>query len=171
MWCLFSPIGMCFLACKHLLLADTFVTKGCFYHFFLQQTQSKRDGNVRAKAWRTLFFINPVLDVLARPPSQEVGRGGRLAASYTWTSTDSDSSLLSSRIRISSDPNDSVRTCLVSLIHNSQFGCTEQNRTAGKILVRLAPLQVYICLFLKVCRGDELCSDWLWCARDYFGYG
>ena len=30
----------------NLLLVDTFVTKARFYHFFLHQTQSKRDGNV-----------------------------------------------------------------------------------------------------------------------------
>ena len=60
--------------------------------------------------------------------------GGGLAASYTRTSADSDSTLLSSRIRISSD---SVRTHLVSLIHNSQFRCTERDRTAGKIPVQL----------------------------------
>ena len=34
---------------------DTFVTKARFYRFFLHQTQSKRDGNVHEKAWRTLF--------------------------------------------------------------------------------------------------------------------
>ena len=34
---------------------DTLVTKAHFYHFFLHQTQSKRDGNVREKAWQTLF--------------------------------------------------------------------------------------------------------------------
>ena len=34
---------------------DTFVTKASFYCFFLHQTQSKHDGNVREKVWRTLF--------------------------------------------------------------------------------------------------------------------
>ena len=104
-WCLFPPIGMCFLACKHFLVADTFMTKARFYRFFLHQTQSKRDGNVRKKAWRTLFIVSPVLVALARPLTQESGRRGSLAASYTWTSTDSNSSLLSSWIRISSNPN------------------------------------------------------------------
>ena len=37
---------------------------------------------------------------------------------------------------------DLVRTRLVSLIHNSQFRCTEWDRIAGKIPVQLAPLQV-----------------------------
>ena len=37
---------------------------------------------------------------------------------------------------------DTVQTHLVSLIHNSQFRCTEQDRTAGKIPVQLVPLQV-----------------------------
>ena len=91
MWCLFPPIGTCFLVCKDLLLADT---KGRLYCFFLHQTQSKRDGNVRKKAWRTLFIVNLVLDVPSRPPSQEVGHGGGLVASYTRTSTDSDSSFV-----------------------------------------------------------------------------
>ena len=89
----------------NLLLADTFVTKARFYHFFLHQTQSKRDGNVREKARRTLFTLSPVLDLPVHPSTREVGRGVGLAASYTRTSTDSDSTLLSSRIRISSDQN------------------------------------------------------------------
>ena len=57
----------------NLLLVDTFVTKARFYRFFLHQTQSKRDGNVREKAWRTLFTLSPVLDVPVRP----VHRPGR----------------------------------------------------------------------------------------------
>ena len=41
-------------------VAETFMTKACFYGFFLHQTQSKRDGDVREKAWRMLLFIiNP----------------------------------------------------------------------------------------------------------------
>ena len=96
---------------------DTFMTKARFYHFFLHQ--SKRDGNVREKAWRTLFTVNPVLDVLARPSTQKVGRGGGLAASYTRTSTDSDTSLLSSRIWISSDRN-RLGPDLFTLIHSQQ---------------------------------------------------
>ena len=59
----------------NLLLADTFVPKARFYRFFLHQTQSKRDGNVRKKAWRTLFTIRPVLDLPVRP----VRRLGRWA--------------------------------------------------------------------------------------------
>ena len=115
-WCLFPPIGTCFLACKHFLIADTFMSKASFYHFFLHQTQSKRDSSVCEKVWRTLFIINPVLDAPARPSTQEVGHGVGLAASYTWTSTDSDSRT------------DMVWTRLVSLIHNSQFR-TRQNGT------------------------------------------
>ena len=42
---------------------DTFVTKASFYRFFPHQTQSKCDGNVRIKSWRTLFTQGPVLDV------------------------------------------------------------------------------------------------------------
>ena len=60
---------------------DTFVTKACFYRFFLHQTQSKRDGNVREKVWRTLFTLSPVLDLPVRPSSREVGSVGGLAAS------------------------------------------------------------------------------------------
>ena len=52
-----------------------------------------------------LVNVSPVLDVPARPSSQEVGHGGGLAASYTQTSTDSNSSLLPLRIQISSDLN------------------------------------------------------------------
>ena len=87
-------------------IADTFETKACFNRFFLYQTQHKR-GDVHEKAWQTLFTVSPVLDMPSRPSTQEVGRGGGLAAnvSYTRTSTDSYSSLLSLRIRISSDPN------------------------------------------------------------------
>ena len=102
-WCLFPPIGTCFIACKHLPLADTFMTKVHFYHFFLHQTQSKRDGNICEKAWRTSFTANMILDVPTHPSTQEVGHGGGLAASYSRTST--DSTLLSSRIQISSDRN------------------------------------------------------------------
>ena len=47
---------------------------------------------------------------------------------------------------------------------NCQFRCTERDRTADKIPVQLR-------LFLKVCHGSELYSDWLWCARGYGGYG
>ena len=79
----------------NLMLADTFVTKACFYPFFLHQTQSKRDGNVREKAWWTLFTLSPVLDLPVHPSTREVGRGVGLAASYTRTSTDSNSTLLS----------------------------------------------------------------------------
>ena len=80
----------------NLLFADTFVTKARFYRFFLHQTQSKRDGNLPKKAWRTLSSLSPVLDLPMRPLTQEVGRGIGLAASYTRTSTDSNSTLLSS---------------------------------------------------------------------------
>ena len=47
-----------FLACKHFLLADTFMTKASFYCFFLHQTRSKHDGNVHQKA---VFIISLVL--------------------------------------------------------------------------------------------------------------
>ena len=72
---------------------DTFVTKARFNRFFLHQTQSKRDSNVREKARRTLLTMSPALDMTTHPSTQEVGRGVGLAASYTRTSTDSDSSL------------------------------------------------------------------------------
>ena len=61
--------------------------------------------------WQTLLILNPVLDALTRLSTQEVGRGRGLAASYTQISTDSNPSLLSSCIRISSDS--------VSLFHSS----------------------------------------------------
>ena len=72
----------------------SFMKNARFYHFFLHQTQSKRDSNVCEKAWRTLFIVCPVLDAPACPSSQGVGRGGGLAASYLRTSTDYYSSLL-----------------------------------------------------------------------------
>ena len=64
-----------------------------------------------------------------------------LAASYTQTSTDSNSTLLSSHILISSGT-DSVQIRLVSLIHCSRLRCTEWDGTASKIPVQLVPLQV-----------------------------
>ena len=66
---------------QHFLLADTFMTKARFYHFFQHQTQSKRDDNVCENAWRTLFTVSPVLDMIAHSSTQEVGRGGGLAVS------------------------------------------------------------------------------------------
>ena len=64
------------------------------------------------------------------PLPWEVGRVGGLAASYTRTSTDSDSTLLSAHLRIScTTQTDLVRTLLVLLIHHSQFRCAEQNGT------------------------------------------
>ena len=61
MWCLFPATGMCFFACKHFLLADTFARAARFYRFFLHQMRSKRDGNVSEKTWRTILIITPVL--------------------------------------------------------------------------------------------------------------
>ena len=124
-------------ACEHF-----FETKARFYHFFLHQTQSKHVGNVRKKAWQTLFIVRLVLDAQARPSAQEVGWRDGLAASYIRTSTDSNSSLLSSRIWISSDRNrfgpDSF-----SLINPQQsVRCTERDRTTSKIPVQLMLLQV-----------------------------
>ena len=63
----------------NLLLADTFMTKARFYHFFLHQTQSRRDGNVRTE--------NSVADIIysksgfgpasaSGPSTQEVGHVG-----------------------------------------------------------------------------------------------
>ena len=53
---------------------DTFVTKARSCRFFLHQTQSKRDGSVREKAWRTLFTLSPVFDLPVHPSTPEVGR-------------------------------------------------------------------------------------------------
>ena len=44
---------------------DTLVTKACFYHFFLHQTQSKRDGNVRKKSVADIIY-----------PKSSFGRAG-----------------------------------------------------------------------------------------------
>ena len=40
-----------------IIITVSVVTKAPFCHFFLHQTQSKHDGNVREKAWQTLFFV------------------------------------------------------------------------------------------------------------------
>ena len=55
----FSTDRNVFFACIHFLPADTFVREAHFYRLFLHQ--SKRDGNVREKVWRTLFIVSPVL--------------------------------------------------------------------------------------------------------------
>ena len=64
-----------------MLLADTFTTKALFYRFFLHQTQSKRDCNVREKAWRTLPYPKSGLDLPVRPSTRKVGLVGGLVAS------------------------------------------------------------------------------------------
>ena len=87
---------------------DTFVTKASFYHFFLHQTQSKCDGNVHEKALKK-NVIYPKSGFgragASGPSTREVGCVSGLAASYIQKSTDSDSALLSARLRISSDSN------------------------------------------------------------------
>ena len=54
-----------FFACKHVLLANTFVREARFYCLFLQQTRSKRDSNVHEKAWWTLGDLG---EPCAAPP-------------------------------------------------------------------------------------------------------
>ena len=49
----FSTNRNMFFACKHLLLAATFVTKACFYRF-LHQMRSKSDSNAQEKARQRL---------------------------------------------------------------------------------------------------------------------
>ena len=110
---------------------DTFMTKACFYHFFLHQTQSKHYGNVRQKAWRTLFTPSPVSDLMVHPSTWEVGRGVG-AASYTQTSTDSDSTLLSACVQISSDWNRLDSFSLINPQQSVKMHRTEQDQTAGK---------------------------------------
>ena len=115
MWCLFPPIGTCFLACKHFLLADTFVTNACFYRFFPHQTRSKRDGNVCKKAWWTVFIISLVKQLATHEhPQIPIPLCCPRVSGSPQTGTDS------------------VWTRSVSLIHNSQFRCTGRDRTAGK---------------------------------------
>ena len=140
------------------------MTKAHFYCFFLHQTQSKRDSNVLEKAWRTSFIISLVLDTPAHLSRREVGRGGGLAASYTQTSTDPDSSLLSSC-------NCVIRTCLVSLYPQQSVWMhrTGQNRWQNP-----GPACGTAGINLLVSEGvswGELCSDWFWCARGYGSYG
>ena len=75
---------------------DTFVTKARLYRFFLHQTQSKRNGKSVADIIYPKSSFGPAgasVDSGGGPhgwPS-----GWRLASSYTRTSTDSDSTLLS----------------------------------------------------------------------------
>ena len=110
---------------------------------FLPAPDTKRDGNVRKKTWWTLFTQSPVLDMPVCPSTQELGRGVGLAASYTREHPQIPNPL--SCPRVSGSPQtgtDSVRTHLVSLIHNSQTRCTERDRTASQIPVKLAPLQI-----------------------------
>ena len=74
---------------------------------------------IREKGWRTLFTLSPVLDMQVRPVRQLRRRAVRLAASYTRTSTDSDSTLSSAHLRIPSDPN-RLGPDLFSLINPQQ---------------------------------------------------
>ena len=104
------------------------MTTARFDRFFLHQTQSKRHGNVREKAWRTLFTLSPVLDLPVRPSTREAGRVGWQLAIHEHPQIPIPlcCPLVSGSPQTGTD---SVRTRLVSLIHNSQFRCTEQNRT------------------------------------------
>ena len=105
---------------------------------------------------KTLLIVNLVLAMTTCPSTQEEHPQLPIPACCP---------------RISGSPQtrmDSVRTHSVSLIHNSQFRCTERTT---KIPVGLTSLQGQIRFFLKVCRGGGLCSDWLWCAHGYGGYG
>ena len=61
MWCIFQPIGMCFFACKHVLLVDTFAREARVDRSFLHQTCRKPDGNVCEKTWQALFTTSPFL--------------------------------------------------------------------------------------------------------------
>ena len=106
------PTTSCSSTTKKLL--GHFCDKSLFYRFFLHQTQSKRDGNV------------PVLDVPVRP----VRRLGRWAMLAIHEHPQILIPLCCSRISGSPQTRtDSVRTLLVSLIHNSPFRYTEQNGT------------------------------------------
>ena len=100
----------------NLLLADTFETKAWFYHF------------TRHKANMTAVFSNKRTKsgfARAGPLTRVVGRGVELAASYTRISTDSDSTLLSSHIWISSDRNRLGPDSFSLMLWNTQFRCTE----------------------------------------------
>ena len=148
----FSTFSSLLIVLTHLPLADTSETKAHFYCFFLHQTQSKRDGNVREKAWRTLFTLRQVLDVPARRSTQEVGRGVGLAASYTLN------------------------------IHRFQFRTVSLDAQNGTELPAKSWSSSHRCRYKSACflryvvevsSADVamVCSDWLWCTHDYGGYG
>ena len=121
---------------------------------------------------RAVIYRSPVLDVLARPSTQEVGCGGGLAASYTRTSTDSDSSLLSSRIRISSDWN-RLGPDSFSLIISTTVSLNAQN---GTELPAKSRSSSRCCRYKSICflrcvvgvgwalQWLALVRTWLWCA-------
>ena len=108
----------------------------------------------------------------ARPSTQEVGRGGGLAASYTRTFTDSDSSLLSSRIWSSSDRN-RLGPDSFSLIISTTVSLDAQN---GTELPAKSRSTSHCCRYKSACllryvMGVEwalqwlaLVRTWLWCA-------
>ena len=139
----------------------------------------KRGGHYLPQVrYRTCWYLQSV--------DWEVGRVGRLATSYTRTSTDSDSTLLSASLRIFSDrKTDLVWTRLVSSIHNSQFRCTKQNGTELPAKFRSSSC---CCRYKSTCflrlgvavgstvigagaHVATICSDWLWCSRDCGGSG
>ena len=74
------------------------------------------------------------------PSTREVGRVGGLAAS----------NLLHFVVRVSLDFLRPEQTRSQSSSHRCRYK--------------------YACFLRCVCRGVRLCSDWLWCARDYGGY-
>ena len=99
------------------------MTKARFYRFFLHQTQSKSDGNVHEKVWRTLFTLSPPLGVLVRPV-RRLGRWAVCASGKLATHEHPQIPIPLCCPRHSGSPQtrtDSVQTHLVSLIHNSQW--------------------------------------------------
>ena len=48
-------------ACKHFLLAETFMREARLNRFFLHQMCNKRDGNVSENSCHTLFMVTLVL--------------------------------------------------------------------------------------------------------------
>ena len=160
---------------------DTLEAKASFL-LFLPAPDTKQ-------TWRQYFVADIIYHKsgfgcadVSGPSTREVGCGGGLAASYTWTSTDSDSTVLSTRLQTQTRT-DLVRTHLVSLIHNSQFRCTERNgaelpaksqSSSRRCRYKSACFLRYVVGSAVIASGAHVatvCSDWLWCARDCGGSG
>ena len=171
----------------NLLLADTFMAKGRFYHFFpAPNTKRMWRQRLRKSVVDIIYPKSSLGSASASGVSGDGPCGGGLAASYTQKSTDSDSALLSSRIRISSDRN-RLGPDSFSLI-NPQFITVSLDAQNGTELPAKSRSSSRRCRYKSTCflsyvmqvssavigsgaHVAMVCSDWLWCACDYGSYG